>query len=56
MSESLSSSPALLLISNSTSFGRGYLDLMEEPVRSFLGDVKRVLFVPFALLAELLSW
>lgn len=39
----------LLLISNSTLYGSGYLDHAEAEIRSFLGDVKRVLFVPYAL-------
>lgn len=39
----------ILLISNSTLFGSGYLDHAETEIRDFLGDVKRVLFVPFAL-------
>lgn len=39
----------ILLISNSTLYGSGYLDHAEAEIRSFLGDVKRVLFVPFAL-------
>jgi len=39
----------LLLISNSTLYGSGYLDHAEGEIRDFLGDVKRVLFVPFAL-------
>ena len=39
----------LLLISNSTLYGSGYLDHAEGEIRSFLRDVKRVLFVPFAL-------
>lgn len=39
----------ILLISNSTLFGSGYLDHAEAEIRDFLGDVKRVLFVPFAL-------
>ncbi len=39
----------ILLISNSTLYGSGYLDHAESEIRSFLGDVKRVLFVPFAL-------
>ena len=39
----------LLLISNSTLFGSGYLDHAEAEIRNFLGDLKRVLFVPFAL-------
>lgn len=39
----------LLLISNSTLFGSGYLDHAEAEIRNFLGDLRRVLFVPFAL-------
>lgn len=39
----------LLLISNSTLYGSGYLDHAESEIRDFLGDLKRVLFVPFAL-------
>lgn len=39
----------ILLISNSTLYGSGYLDHAESEIRSFLGDVKRVLFVPYAL-------
>ena len=39
----------VLLISNSTLHGSGYLDHAEGEIRDFLGDVKRVLFVPFAL-------
>lgn len=39
----------ILLISNSTLFGSGYLDHAEDEIRNFLGDIKRVLFVPFAL-------
>jgi dipeptidase E len=39
----------VLLISNSTLYGSGYLDHAEAEIRSFLGTVKRVLFVPFAL-------
>jgi len=39
----------VLLISNSTLFGSGYLDHAESEIRDFLGDVKRVLFIPFAL-------
>ena len=36
-------------MSNSTVYGRGYLDHVEEEMRSFLGEAKRVLFFPFAL-------
>jgi dipeptidase E len=39
----------VLLISNSTLYGSGYLDHAEGEIRDFLGNVKRVLFVPFAL-------
>jgi dipeptidase E len=39
----------LLLISNSTLHGSGYLDHAEAEIRDFLGDAKRVLFVPYAL-------
>jgi len=39
----------ILLISNSTLYGSGYLDHAEAEIRSFIGDLKRVLFVPFAL-------
>ena len=39
----------LLLISNSTLHGSGYLDHAEQEIRAALGQTKRVLFVPFAL-------
>jgi dipeptidase E len=39
----------LLLISNSTSHGSGYLDHCADEIRDFLGPINRVLFVPFAL-------
>lgn len=39
----------LLLISNSTLYGSGYLDHAENEIHDFLGDAKRVLFVPYAL-------
>jgi dipeptidase E len=39
----------LLLISNSTLHGGGYLDHAEREIRQALGAIKRVLFVPFAL-------
>lgn len=39
----------LLLISNSTLYGSGYLDHAAAEIIDFLGAVKRVLFVPFAL-------
>jgi peptidase E len=40
----------LLLISNSTLHGGGYLDHAEAAIREFLGARRRVLFVPHALL------
>ena len=39
----------ILLISNSTLYGSGYLDHAAAEIRDFLGDVRRVLFLPFAL-------
>jgi dipeptidase E len=39
----------VLVISNSTLYGRGYLDHVEEEIRNFLGAAKTILFVPFAL-------
>ncbi len=38
----------LLLISNSTLYGSGYLDHAEKEIRDFLDTDSRVLFVPFA--------
>lgn len=38
----------LLLISNSTNAGEAYLQYPINNIREFLGDVKRVLFVPYA--------
>lgn len=39
----------ILLISNSTLYGRGYLDHAEEEIRQVLGNARRILFFPFAL-------
>jgi dipeptidase E len=39
----------VLLVSNSTVYGRGYLDHVEHEIKSFLGSARRVLFFPFAL-------
>jgi dipeptidase E len=39
----------ILLISNSTLYGSGFLDHAEGEIRAFLGTIRRVLFVPFAL-------
>jgi dipeptidase E len=45
----LNSRPSILLISNSTVHGRGYLDHVEQQIRDFLGHAQTVLFFPFAL-------
>ena len=39
----------VLLISNSTLYGSGYLDHAETEIRGFLRGVRRVLFIPYAL-------
>jgi dipeptidase E len=39
----------VLLISNSTLYGSGYLDHAEVEIRDFLGEIGKVLFIPFAL-------
>lgn len=39
----------LLLLSNSTNFGSGYLDHARGAIREFLGPIRGLLFVPFAL-------
>ena len=39
----------VLLLSNSTCYGRRYLDHAESAIRELLAGVDRVLFVPFAL-------
>lgn len=39
----------LLLISNSTQHGRGYLDHVEAEIKDFLGTAQQIVFVPFAL-------
>ncbi len=39
----------LLLVSNSTLHGHGYLDHAAKAIPAFLGDRRRVLFVPWAL-------
>jgi len=39
----------ILLISNSTLYGSGYLDHAAAEICDFLSDLKHVLFVPFAL-------
>lgn len=49
MSDTQSQMKRLLLISNSTLHGSGYLDHAEQEIRETLGSNKRVLFIPFAL-------
>ena len=39
----------ILLVSNSTLHGRGYLDHVEEAIRDVLGPARQVLFFPYAL-------
>lgn len=39
----------ILLISNSTLYGSGFLDHADEEIRDFLRKIERVLFVPFAI-------
>ncbi len=46
---SIPKSRRLLLISTSTVYGTGYLDHAEQEIRDHLKDVKRILFVPYAL-------
>ncbi|PWT86191.1 MAG: dipeptidase PepE [Acidobacteria bacterium] len=45
----MKSAPRILLISNSTVYGSGYLDHVEEQIKSILGRATKVLFFPFAL-------
>jgi len=45
----MKSSSRILLISNSTVHGRGYLDHVEDEIKTFLGGAQTVLFFPFAL-------
>src|SRR4051794_36212945 len=49
MSPSANDAKRLLLLSTSTIFGSGYLEYAESELRDFLGNIRRVLFVPFAL-------
>ena len=39
----------LLLISNSTLHGRGYLDHAESAIRELVGNRRNIIFIPFAL-------
>ncbi|HSE17244.1 MAG TPA: dipeptidase PepE [Pyrinomonadaceae bacterium] len=45
----MKSNNRVLLISNSTLYGSGYLDHAATEIGDFLGSVKSVLFVPYAL-------
>ena len=45
----MKSSSRILLISNSTVHGQGYLDHVQEQIKTFLGGAKTILFFPFAL-------
>jgi len=45
----MKASSRILLISNSTVHSRGYLDHVQEEIKSFLGSARTVLFFPFAL-------
>lgn len=38
----------LLLISNSVSYGKGYLDHCEDAIVDFLGSIDSILFIPYA--------
>ena len=46
---SIDSVRRLLLISNSTLYGSGYLDHVETEIKDFLGKTTTTLFVPFAV-------
>ena len=45
----MKSTKRILLISTSTMYGRGYLDHVEQQIKSFLGHATKILFFPFAL-------
>jgi len=45
----MKSTARILLISNSTAYGGGYLDHVEQQIKGFLGSSINVLFFPFAL-------
>jgi dipeptidase E len=45
----MKSAKRILLISSSAVYGRGYLDHVEQQIKSILGDVTKILFFPFAL-------
>jgi dipeptidase E len=45
----MKSAKRILLISSSTVYGRGYLDHVEQQIKNFLADARKILFFPFAL-------
>jgi len=45
----MKSAKRILLISSSTVYSRGYLDHVEQQIKSFLGYATKILFFPFAL-------
>jgi len=45
----MKSASRILLVSNSTVYGRGYLDHVEREIKAFLGEAKHILFFPYAL-------
>lgn len=44
-----SASRRLLLLSSSRVHGKGYLEFAEDEIKTFLGDITKILFVPYAL-------
>jgi dipeptidase E len=46
----------LLLLSNSTNFGSGYLDHASGAIAAFFSGIRRILFVPFALHDQAAYW
>ena len=42
----MKSGSRILLISSSAVYGHGYLDHVEQQIKSFLGSAKNVLFFP----------
>src|SRR5215472_6392114 len=49
MLQNENSAKNLLLISSSNVYGHGYLDHVEPEIRDFLGSIRRIVFIPFAL-------
>src|SRR5207247_500684 len=46
----------LLLLSNSTNFGEGYLDHATAEIEEFLGPARRIAFVPLAVKDQVAYW